>query len=124
MTLSIDDIASMAGENNLAIAQTVNAALELEQLAARGISRAAITLHVGPGTFLPVRVEDVDQHKMWPERFEVPADPGGRQPEQAAQRGGGHRAPLGHRSEDSRTGARLLLGMPFGRLDNHNVSMS
>ena len=35
MTLSIDDIASMAGENNLAIAQTVNAALELEQLAAR-----------------------------------------------------------------------------------------
>ena len=58
------------------------------------------------------------------EGFEVPADPGGRQPEQAAQRGGGHRAPLGHRSEDSRTGARLLLGMPFGRLDNHNVSMS
>ena len=35
VTLSIDDIASMAGENNLAIAQTVNAALELEQLAAR-----------------------------------------------------------------------------------------
>ena len=35
VTLSIDDIAGMAGENNLAIAQTVHAARELEQLAAR-----------------------------------------------------------------------------------------
>ena len=35
VTLSIDDIAGMAGENNLAIAQTVQAARELEQLAAR-----------------------------------------------------------------------------------------
>ena len=35
VTLSIDDIAGMAGENDLAIAQTVHAARELEQLAAR-----------------------------------------------------------------------------------------
>ena len=35
VTLSIEDIAGMAGENNLAIAQTVQAARELEQLAAR-----------------------------------------------------------------------------------------
>ncbi len=42
-----------------------------DRLAAAGISRAEITLHVGPGTFLPVRVDDVEKHRMYPERFEV-----------------------------------------------------
>lgn len=36
----------------------------LENLAARGIERVAITLHVGYGTFLPIRTEDVRHHKM------------------------------------------------------------
>jgi S-adenosylmethionine:tRNA ribosyltransferase-isomerase len=44
----------------------------LDALAARGISRAPITLHVGPGTFLPVRVEDISKHEMLPERFQIP----------------------------------------------------
>ncbi len=43
----------------------------LEALAARGVETARITLHVGPGTFLPVRVDDVDDHVMHQERFEV-----------------------------------------------------
>ena len=43
----------------------------LEALEARGVRRAAVTLHVGPGTFLPVRVEDVDRHRMHEERYEV-----------------------------------------------------
>ncbi|HUL09673.1 MAG TPA: tRNA preQ1(34) S-adenosylmethionine ribosyltransferase-isomerase QueA [Candidatus Acidoferrum sp.] len=36
----------------------------LAALAARGISRVAVTLHVGAGTFLPVKVEDTGNHVM------------------------------------------------------------
>ncbi|MFM2152707.1 MAG: S-adenosylmethionine:tRNA ribosyltransferase-isomerase [Pseudomonadota bacterium] len=43
-------------------------------LEARGIRRATVTLFVGPGTFLPVRTEDVSQHRMHAERFEIPAE--------------------------------------------------
>ncbi len=45
----------------------------LARLEARGVRRTALTLHVGPGTFLPVRVEDVEEHRMHAERYEVPA---------------------------------------------------
>jgi S-adenosylmethionine:tRNA ribosyltransferase-isomerase len=45
---------------------------ELTQaLAARGIEIAAITLHVGYGTFQPVRAERVEDHRVEPERFEI-----------------------------------------------------
>ena len=40
----------------------------LDALAARGIEMAKITLHVGAGTFLPVRVENIAEHKMHAER--------------------------------------------------------
>jgi S-adenosylmethionine:tRNA ribosyltransferase-isomerase len=40
----------------------------LDALAARGVGRAAVTLHVGAGTFLPVRTETVARHRMHPER--------------------------------------------------------
>ncbi len=40
----------------------------LDALAARGIRRATITLHVGAGTFLPVRGDDVRAHRMHAER--------------------------------------------------------
>ncbi|HYH71190.1 MAG TPA: tRNA preQ1(34) S-adenosylmethionine ribosyltransferase-isomerase QueA [Methyloceanibacter sp.] len=36
----------------------------MEALAARGVSRHCVTLHVGPGTFLPVRVDDTTNHVM------------------------------------------------------------
>src|SRR5436189_21129 len=39
----------------------------LEALAARGIEWATVTLHVGPGTFLPVKTEDPREHRMHPE---------------------------------------------------------
>jgi len=42
-------------------------------LAARGVGRTAITLHVGAGTFQPVRSERLDEHVMHSERFEVGA---------------------------------------------------
>ncbi len=43
-----------------------------EKLAARGVEKAPVTLHVGLDTFLPVRVNDVKEHKMHGERFFVP----------------------------------------------------
>jgi S-adenosylmethionine:tRNA ribosyltransferase-isomerase len=46
----------------------------LERLRARGIERAEVVLHVGPGTFLPVEVDDVRAHRVDPERFLVPED--------------------------------------------------
>ena len=36
----------------------------LDRLKKNGISNAFVTLHVGPGTFLPVKVDDTDDHKM------------------------------------------------------------
>lgn len=39
-----------------------------------GISITEITLHVGYGTFEPVRVEDVSQHHVLPETFSIPAE--------------------------------------------------
>ncbi|MCB9973103.1 MAG: tRNA preQ1(34) S-adenosylmethionine ribosyltransferase-isomerase QueA [Rhodospirillales bacterium] len=43
----------------------------LARLKQKGIKSAFVTLHVGAGTFQPVRVEDTDQHKMHKERFEI-----------------------------------------------------
>ena len=43
----------------------------LEALAARGVRRAAVTLHVGAGTFQPVRAERIAEHRMHSEWFEV-----------------------------------------------------
>jgi S-adenosylmethionine:tRNA ribosyltransferase-isomerase len=43
----------------------------LAALAARGVQRAAVTLHVGAGTFQPVRVENIAEHRMHSEWFEV-----------------------------------------------------
>ncbi len=44
----------------------------LAALAERGVERAAVTLHVGAGTFQPVRVERIAEHRMHSEWFEVP----------------------------------------------------
>jgi S-adenosylmethionine:tRNA ribosyltransferase-isomerase len=41
-------------------------------IAAAGIGRAAVTLHVGYGTFKPVRVDRVEDHTVDPERYEIP----------------------------------------------------
>jgi S-adenosylmethionine:tRNA ribosyltransferase-isomerase len=43
----------------------------LADLRARGVERAEVTLHVGYGTFKPVRAERVEDHVVDPERFEV-----------------------------------------------------
>ena len=46
----------------------------LEEIKKAGVAIAEITLHVGYGTFEPVRVEEVSQHRVLPERFSVPAE--------------------------------------------------
>ena len=45
----------------------------LDALAARGVERTSITLHVGYGTFKPVRVEEVEEHVVDPEPYEISA---------------------------------------------------
>jgi S-adenosylmethionine:tRNA ribosyltransferase-isomerase len=46
----------------------------LDALAARGVERAFVTLHVGAGTFAPVRTERVEDHELHAEWLEVPAE--------------------------------------------------
>jgi S-adenosylmethionine:tRNA ribosyltransferase-isomerase len=45
----------------------------LERFAARDIELAPVTLHVGLGTFQPVVADDLDDHRMHAEQFDVPA---------------------------------------------------
>ena len=44
----------------------------LAALERRGIRHASLTLHVGPGTFRPVKAENPEEHVMDSERFEIP----------------------------------------------------
>ncbi len=44
----------------------------ITELKQQGINIAELTLHVGLGTFMPIRVEDVTKHKMHQEYFELP----------------------------------------------------
>ena len=43
-------------------------------LDAKGVKRVAVTLHVGPGTFRPVKAEDIEDHHMDFEAFTVPPE--------------------------------------------------
>ena len=44
-----------------------------QKLRDKGVVIAYLTLHVGLGTFLPIRVDDVTKHKMHSEYFEIPS---------------------------------------------------
>lgn len=46
----------------------------LAELAAAGVEFAHVTLHVGAGTFLPVKVDDVSEHRMHSERGHIGAE--------------------------------------------------
>lgn len=46
----------------------------LKEIAAKGVTVKYITLHVGPGTFLPVRVDNVKEHSMQSERYSIGVD--------------------------------------------------
>ena len=44
----------------------------LDEISARGVQQVTVTLHVGAGTFQPVRVDDIATHEMHYEYVEVP----------------------------------------------------
>jgi S-adenosylmethionine:tRNA ribosyltransferase-isomerase len=46
----------------------------MSRLRTRGIQTATLVLHVGPGTFAPIRSEDIRRHRMETEHYEIPAD--------------------------------------------------
>ncbi|MGZ5201289.1 MAG: tRNA preQ1(34) S-adenosylmethionine ribosyltransferase-isomerase QueA [Telluria sp.] len=46
----------------------------LDKLAAKGVKLAYVTLHVGAGTFQPVRVENIAEHKMHSEWYTIPQE--------------------------------------------------
>ena len=46
----------------------------LETLRAKGVKICYLTLHVGLGTFMPIRVDNLEEHKMHQEYFEIPAE--------------------------------------------------
>lgn len=46
----------------------------LAAVRAKGVETAEVTLHVGAGTFQPVRVDNIAEHKMHSEWFDVPAE--------------------------------------------------
>ncbi len=59
----------------------------LGRLEERGVQRVAITLHVGAGTFQPVRVENLDEHRMHMEHYRIGED-AARAIREAARSGG------------------------------------
>jgi len=46
----------------------------LEALEARGVQRANVTLHVGAGTFAPMKTERIEEHVMHHERYAIPPE--------------------------------------------------
>ena len=46
----------------------------LRDLQTKGVRIAYVTLHVGPGTFLPVKTDQIDEHVMHSERYSVPLE--------------------------------------------------
>jgi S-adenosylmethionine:tRNA ribosyltransferase-isomerase len=65
----------------------------LQRLAAKGVTFTEVTLHVGAGTFLPVKVEDVTTHKMHAEWGRVSA--AAAEEINATKRAGGRVIPVG-----------------------------
>jgi S-adenosylmethionine:tRNA ribosyltransferase-isomerase len=84
----------------------------LARLEARGVARTAVTLHVGPGTFLPVRGDSIEGHRMHAERYEV--TPGAADAIAACRARGGRVVAVGTTSvrtlESAFDGARVAPG--------------
>ena len=74
-------VAPLAAEIGVAIVFALRAIFTPALLAAArdaGIAQATLTLHIGPGTFLPIRDGDLERYRMGPERYELPAATVGR----------------------------------------------
>ncbi len=82
-----------------------------QALADAGIGRETVTLHVGAGTFLPVKVDDTDDHRMHAEWGSIDATTAGRL--NAARAAGGRIVPVGTTSLrllESATGEAGVIG--------------
>lgn len=92
-----DDYQTVWAENEGAVAAPTASlhfdAPLLAALEARGVARTHVTLHVGAGTFLPVKVDDVRDHKMHAEWGRVP--PAAAEAMRAARAAGGRIIPVG-----------------------------
>lgn len=85
----------------------------LEALAQRGVRRVRVTLHVGAGTFAPVREQDIDRHRMHEEIYDVP--PETVEAIAATRAAGGRVVAVGTTSLRSlESAARALLGATAG----------
>jgi S-adenosylmethionine:tRNA ribosyltransferase-isomerase len=82
----------------------------LDRIRMRGVESAMVTLHVGPGTFVPVKAEDTSAHRMHPEWGQI--DPQAAETINAAREKGGRVIAIGT------TTLRLLesAASPDGRL--------
>ncbi len=82
----------------------------LDDLAARGIRHVRVTLHVGAGTFLPVAVERIEEHRMHSERGEI--GPEAAEAVRATMAAGGRVIPVGTTAlrvlETAATGSRSI----------------
>ena len=90
----------------------------MARLEARGVGRAFVTLHVGAGTFLPVKAERVEDHRMHPEAGVVTEETAAQLNEARAR--GGRIVPVGTTSLrllESAAGADGTLGPFAGETD-------
>jgi S-adenosylmethionine:tRNA ribosyltransferase-isomerase len=46
----------------------------LKKISAKGASISSVTLHVGAGTFQPVRAQNIEEHRMHSERYAIPQE--------------------------------------------------
>jgi S-adenosylmethionine:tRNA ribosyltransferase-isomerase len=81
----------------------------LDQLRGRGVRQVDVTLHVGPGTFVPIEVDDLSEHRMHAEWFEV--TPAALVGLRAARTAGRRVVAVGT------TSARVLESLSAGELD-------
>ncbi len=81
-----------------------------EELDARGIERTFVTLRVGPGTFRPVKTDEIESHAMGAERYVVP--PGAARAVRECRERGGRVVAVGTTTvrtlESSALGGRLV----------------
>jgi S-adenosylmethionine:tRNA ribosyltransferase-isomerase len=82
----------------------------LAALDAAGVRRAQVTLHVGAGTFLPVKTENVDEHRMHAEWAELPEATAAAIAETRAR--GGRVVAIGTTSLRTLEGVAALRGAP------------
>ncbi|MBV9494825.1 MAG: tRNA preQ1(34) S-adenosylmethionine ribosyltransferase-isomerase QueA, partial [Acidobacteria bacterium] len=85
----------------------------LDEIAARGVEIVRVTLHVGIGTFEPVKVDDIAEHRMHSERYEISPDAASRL--NAARAAGRKIVAVGTTSVRTLESAITETGFPAGR---------